>query len=173
MTANFLSQTWFTFTFKNNVDVINKASSMHNSLVSELSSLIPTKDFTTECVFQPWPRLFAEHSVRQGGNVLGLDQTEDNALLCLIVGSTETAEEHSIMREKLTLFSAKLEGYAVSKDLNVGWRYLNYVDETQNPLKSYGQKNVDLLHEVAEKYDPDGFFQKKVVSGWKISKLGA
>lgn len=103
--------------------------------------------------------------------MLGLDQTRHNALLWLIVGNTETAEEHLVMREKLTAFSSTLEDYAMSNDLNVDWRYLNYVDETQNPLKSYGQDNVKFLKEVAEKYDPDRIFQEKIVSGWKLSKV--
>jgi hypothetical protein len=88
-----------------------------------------------------------------------------------IIGSTQTTEEHAIMREKLVAFVADLEDFAVSEDLNVDWRYLNYVDGTQDPLKSYGQKNVDFMREVAAKYDPSGMFQKKVVSGWKISNV--
>jgi hypothetical protein len=117
------------------------------------------------------PTLIAQHSTRRGGNVLGLDQVEENSLLWSIIGSTQTPEEHAIMREKLMAYVAALEDFAQSEDLNVDWRYLNYVDGTQNPLKSYGQRNVDFMREVAGKYDPSGMFQKKVVSGWKISKV--
>lgn len=117
------------------------------------------------------PTLFAEESVRRGGNVLGLDQVKENTLLWLLVGSTETPEESVIMREKLAAFSAALESYAESEGLNIGWQYLNYVDETQNPLKSYGKSNVDFMRKVAAKYDLSGVFQSKVVSGWKISKI--
>jgi hypothetical protein len=146
---------------------------MHDDLVNELKSLIQASNFTTQCIFQPMPTLFAEHSVGRGGNVLGLDKVKENALLWLITGSTKTTKEHLIMREKLTTFSATLEKYAKEKDLNVDWRYLNYVDETQNPLQSYGKKNIDFIRKVATKYDPDGVFQNKVVSGWKISKVDA
>jgi hypothetical protein len=117
------------------------------------------------------PALIAQHSTQRGGNVLGLDQVGENALLWSVLGSTQTAEEHAIMREKLMVYVATLEDFAVSEGLNVDWRYLNYVDGTQDPLKSYGQRNVDFMRDVAAKYDPSGMFQKQVVSGWKISKV--
>ncbi|KAJ4357068.1 hypothetical protein N0V95_002806 [Ascochyta clinopodiicola] len=164
-------QVWFSLTFKNEVSIIRMASKMHDDLVDDLKTLMPASNFTTQCLFQPMPTLFAEHSIRRGGNVLGLDRLKENALLWLVVGSTETPEEHTIMRKKLTAFSAALEKFAKSQHLNVDWRYLNYVDETQDPLKSYGQSNIDLIRKVAAKYDPSGVFQRTVVSGWKISKV--
>ncbi|KAF1363908.1 FAD-binding domain-containing protein [Lizonia empirigonia] len=166
-------QVWFSLTFKNDVRIIKTASKLHDALVEDLKSLIPANNFSTQCLFQPMPTLFAEQSVRRGGNVLGLDQVKENTLLWLLVGSTETPEESSIMREKLTAFSAALESFAESEGLNIDWRYLNYVDETQNPLQSYGKGNVDFMRKVAARYDPSGVFQSKVVSGWKISKIDA
>jgi hypothetical protein len=144
---------------------------MHDELTNQLTNLIPSQNFTTSCLFQPMPTLIAQHSTQRGGNVLGLDMVEENALLWSIIGSTQTVGEHAIMREKLLAYVANLEDFAVLEDLNVDWRYLNYVDGTQDPLMSYGQKNVDFMREVAAKYDPIGMFQKKVVAGWKISKV--
>ncbi|KAF2679190.1 FAD-binding domain-containing protein [Lentithecium fluviatile CBS 122367] len=166
-------QVWFTLTFKNDVRVIKKAGMMHDELVKELKRVMPAGNFTTQCLFQPVPTLFTEHSIQRGGNVLGLDDVKQNALLWLITGSTETAEQQKIMREKLTTFYTTLDAYAKSLGLNVAWQYLNYVDQTQNPLKSYGQKNVDFIRKVSAKYDPSRVFQRKVVSGWKISNVGA
>jgi len=166
-------QVWFSLTFKNDIRVIKKAGEMHDKLVDELKGLIPTGNFTTQCLFQPIPTLFAEHSVQRGGNMLGLDKVKENALLWLITGATETPEQQTIMRNKLTAFSATLEEFAKSIGLHINWQYLNYVDKTQNPLKSYGQHNINFIRKVAAKYDPSGMFQKKVVSGWKISKVDA
>jgi len=170
--ANSYLLVWFSLTFKNDVRVIKKAGTLHDELVKELKREMPAGNYTTQCLFQPLPTLFTEHSIQRGGNVLGLDDVKQNALLWLITGSTETVEQHKIMREKLTKFNTDLEAYARSLGLNVAWQYLNYVDQTQNPLKSYGQKNVDFLRKVSAKYDPSQFFQKKVVSGWKISAIG-
>lgn len=105
--------------------------------------------------------------------MLDFDQVKENTLLWLLVGSTRTAEESVIMREKLTVFKTALEEFARCEDLVVDWQYLNYVDETQHPLKSYGKKNINFIRAVAAKYDSKGVFQKKVVSGWKISNVDA
>ncbi|PVI03649.1 FAD-binding domain-containing protein [Periconia macrospinosa] len=164
-------QVWFSHNFKNDVRVIKKAGMMHDELVEELKQVIPAGNFSTQCLFQPVPTLFNEHSIQRGGNVLGLGDVKDNALLWLITGTTLTIDEEKIMRDKLAKFSTDLDSYAISLNLKINWQYLNYVDQTQNPLKSYGQKNVDFLRNVAAKYDPTQFFQKKVVSGWKLSNM--
>ncbi|KAH7072584.1 hypothetical protein FB567DRAFT_206280 [Paraphoma chrysanthemicola] len=163
---------WFSLTFRNDVEVIKKAADMHDELVDELKVLMPG-DFTTQCLFQPMPTVFAQRSVERGGNVLGLDKVKENALLWLLTGSTKTPEQHAIMRDKLDSFAATLKEFAHAKNLNVDWQYLNYVDQTQNPLKSYGEDNVEFIRKVAAKYDPSAMFQKKVVSGWKISAVDA
>jgi hypothetical protein len=146
---------------------------MHDELVDELKSLTPGGHFTTQCLFQPMPTLFAARSVQRGGNVLGLDKVKENALLWLLTGSTQTPEQDAIMREKLTAFSATLNLFSEARNSNIDWQYLNYVDQTQNPLESYGKDGIDFICKVAAKYDPSGKFQKKVVSGWKISKIEA
>lgn len=164
-------QVWFSLTFKNDVEIIKKAAIMHDELVEELKSVLPQGSFSTQCLFQPLPTIFAKHSVERGGNVLGLDKVKENALLWLITGATGTPEQGAIMRGKLTAFSATLKEFGEARKSSIEWQYLNYADETQNPLGSYGKDNVDFMRNVAAKYDPSGVFQKKIMSGWKLSKL--
>ncbi|KAF2728962.1 FAD-binding domain-containing protein [Polyplosphaeria fusca] len=164
-------QVWFSLSFKNDIRVINKGAELHDQLVEELKALIPSSNFATECLFQPLPTIFTEHSIEKGGNVMGLDKVKENALIWLIAGASGTPEESAIMREKLSALTASFEQYAASEGLGNDLEWLNYADQTQNPLKSYGKENVDFIRKVAEKYDPAGVFQKKVVTGWKISKV--
>lgn len=166
-------QVWFSLTFKNDVEIIKKAAILHDELVEELKGLLPAGSFGTQSIFQPLPTLFAKHSVEHGGNMLGLDKVKENALLWLTTGATDTMEQGVIMRERLTAFSATLKRFGEMRNSSVDWQYLNYVDETQTPLESYGKDNVNFMREVAAKYDPSAVFQKKVVSGWKLSKLSA
>lgn len=49
---------------------------------------------------------------------------------------------------------------------------MNYVDESPNPLGSYGDESIKFMRGVAAKHDPKGVFQVKVVSGWKIGRVG-
>ena len=51
------------------------------------------------------------------------------------------------------------------------WLYLDYADVDQNPLSSYGAPNVQLMQDVAKKYDPKGYMQTLVPGGFKISRV--
>lgn len=33
-----------------------------------------------DTIIQPWPKLFAQHSVEKGGNVLGLERFDENLI---------------------------------------------------------------------------------------------
>lgn len=162
---------WFTLTVKNNPAIVKKAGILHDQIVQELLQVLNATDFTTQCLFQPVPSFFAQRSVAQGGNVLGLDSVTDNALLWLGTAAVKTAAQEKIVRDKLTTLSKGIEDYANSVGGNIPWRYLNYADSTQDPLKSYGTTNVDFIKKVAAKYDPKAVFQKKVPSGFKISRI--
>lgn len=49
-------------------------------------------------------------------------------------------------------------------------KFMNDCSRVQNPLASYGKKNLKKLKEVAAKYDRSGFFQKKQNNGFLVSK---
>jgi hypothetical protein len=76
------------------------------------------------------------------------------------------------MRDKLSAFSASLEKFGEKRGSGMEWRYLNYVDQSQDPLASYGVENVKFMKEVAAKYDSEGLFQGRVRSGWKVGRGG-
>jgi len=162
---------WFTLTFKNDARIINKAAALHDTLVSELLAQFPPNDFNTQCVFQPIPTYFAtKNSIPQGGNMLGFENVKDNAILWLGTVAVKTAAQESIARTKMAAWSKGIESYATSIGGNIPFRYLNYADPSQNPLKSYGTANVNFIKKVAAKYDPNQVFQKKVPGGFKISR---
>lgn len=46
--------------------------------------------------------------------------------------------------------------------------YLDYANQAQNPISSYGPENVASLKAAAAKYDPRGIFQKQVPGGFKL-----
>lgn len=117
------------------------------------------------------PAYFAQRGVAAGGNVLGMDKVTENSILWLVQSAYETAEQAAIAREKMSAMTDAIEEYAISVGGNVPWRYLNYANEAQNPLKSYGAENVEFMNKVAARYDPSGVFQKQMVSGWKLSKI--
>lgn len=46
--------------------------------------------------------------------------------------------------------------------------YLNYANQDQNPILTYGPENVASLRAAARKYDPRGVFQRQVPGGFKL-----
>ena len=46
--------------------------------------------------------------------------------------------------------------------------YLNYANQAQNPIATYGRENVAGLKKAAERYDPRGVFQRQVPGGFKL-----
>lgn len=83
----------------------------------------------------------------------------------------EDAAHDEIAHQKLEAYETALETFAREKDADVAWRYVNYCDKTENPLKSYGPENVDFIKQVAAKYDPEDLFQKEMPGSFKISQL--
>lgn len=141
---------------------------------------------------QPWPTLFAKHTSKTDGNVLGLERFNKNMirefLIFFIVpaifffltrGLAEFLfdycwddEADDALFQRLARSAVRqLDGYAQMVNAENGFIYLNYADKTQNPLKSYGEENVKYIRRVANTYDPYGVFQHQVPGGFKISNV--
>ncbi|KAK5086081.1 hypothetical protein LTR70_007316 [Exophiala xenobiotica] len=57
-------------------------------------------------------------------------------------------------------FQQKTEAKAVEMGIHVDYRYMNYANEYQDVIASYGQDNKRKLKEIAAKYDPTAVFQR-------------
>jgi hypothetical protein len=153
-------------------DIVAYIVKKHDEMVDKLLTLIPASDFTTQCLWQPIPTYIAkERSNATGGNVMGLDSVDDNALLWLITAAVQTAEQLAIVTPYISGLSADAEKYAQANGGHVDWIYLNYADPTQNPLASYGAENVAFMKAVSKKYDPNFIFQNKVTGAWRLNRI--
>ncbi|GAP90255.2 putative 6-Hydroxy-D-Nicotine Oxidase [Rosellinia necatrix] len=162
---------WFTLTFKNDERIMAKASELHDRLVASLQGFVPEGDFMSQCIFQPLPTTFAQHSVMQGGNVLGLEDNETDGILFQTIVMMKTEEQHKFAYPLLKAGVQELKEFAASIDGGLfRWLYMNYADKSQDVIASYGEKNIKLMKEVASKYDPDGVFQRLCPGGWKLPR---
>jgi FAD/FMN-containing dehydrogenase len=162
---------WFTLTFKNDVEIVKKSMELHEEMVAELGSAIGADVFTSQNVLQPIPSFYGDIGQAKGGNMLGLDRLKDNAVLWLGTVAYDDAAFDRVAYEKLEAYKSKLERFAKERKADVPWRYINYSDKTQNPLKSYGPANTKFMKDVAAKYDPTGVFQKQMPGSFKISSI--
>ncbi|KFA68323.1 hypothetical protein S40285_09422 [Stachybotrys chlorohalonatus IBT 40285] len=158
------SYVWFSLCFHNDKRMIEKARDLFLGLLEDTEE---ESDVTVMFVFQPLPKHYARE-----GNVLGLDKTlTDDSLIWLGEAFVNTPAQEALFQAKLAVINAELEAFAVSIDANTQWRYLNYVNPSQDPFSSYGAENVQFLKNVSLQYDPTGFFQHRVSGGFKISAV--
>ena len=145
---------------------------MFEKLGETLKQQIPGGEFYISMVLQPLPLSFGAHSTSRGGNMFGLDQLKDDCVLLVAAVEVETPEiSATIGFPSLRDAIGEIESYAASIDGNVGFRYLNYCEGTQDPFATYGSDNIRKMKDAAAKYDPTGVFQTRVPGGFKISKV--
>jgi len=130
------------------------------------------EDFFTQMFLQPLPSYRWAIGKEHGGNVLGLDDLKNNALLYTAgVGVASDDAPREKAHELVNKMCADLSDFAKSVGGDMDFVYLNYAGSEQDPLSSYGAANVEFMKEVAARYDPAGVFQNRVPGGYKISKV--
>jgi FAD/FMN-containing dehydrogenase len=149
---------------------VKKAQELHDEFVDDLKKTLGESGFSTQCVLQPIPALFGEIGAAKGGNMLGLDSVDTNSILWLGTVAYQDPAHDKKAHQKLKDYYKKLEKFARRQKGDVDWRYINYSDKTQDPLKSYGKDNLAFMKKVAAKYDPKSVFQKQVPGSFKVSK---
>ncbi|KAI1771794.1 hypothetical protein F4818DRAFT_189815 [Hypoxylon cercidicola] len=162
---------WYAITMKNDIRLVTKALDLHRQFVDDWKAQSPDGDFICHGILQAIPTIFSKHSVEKGGNMLGLDRETDNAIMFQVQLMVNGVEQEQLGRERMVAFREAVKQYTIDLGGDVSWEYLNYADFTQDPLSTYGQKNIDHIREVATKYDPTGIFQTRMPGGFKISKV--
>ncbi|KAJ5458311.1 FAD-bindingtype 2 [Penicillium sp. IBT 31633x] len=160
-----------TGSFVNNKDVMARAVDIHNRMIEEAKANAIGDDYTMFTMIQPWAKVFTEHSVANGGNMLGLDRFDDDLFQVLYDYSWKNTADDALFHKLATGALAELNAYAKSIGADNEFIYLNYADKTQDPLTGYGAENVEYIRTVAAKYDATGVFQTKVPGGFKISAV--
>lgn len=161
-----------TLTFNNDKRIAQRCVELHTEFVKSLNNLMAAEDYFTQMFLQPLPSYRWPIGKQRGGNVLGLDHLQNNALLYtagvgVITDNAPLEEAHALLKE----MGAKVTDFAKSVQGEMDFIYLNYADVDQDPLGTYGASNIQLMKDVAAKYDPTGVFQTHIPGGYKISKL--
>ncbi|KAF4540718.1 FAD binding domain containing protein [Lasiodiplodia theobromae] len=161
---------WLTLTFKNDARMLKKVVELHDVLVEEMKQVIPDGDFETQAFFQPLPTIVSQHSIERGGNILGIDKIEDNAIIWLGSVAVNTVEQEEIGRQKIYAWKDAVEEYSKSIGAFLSYRYCNYAEQSQSVMRSYGEENFRKMQVVADKYDPERVFQTRVpvAEKWEV-----
>ncbi|KAI1841301.1 hypothetical protein JX266_012537 [Neoarthrinium moseri] len=161
-----------TRTFKNDPVILRYSNKLHEEYVEAMKEIIGADNFSTVLFLQPIPSSLGRIGQQRGGNMLGLQNVKDNAVMWtggVTVYSDEAAL--SVAKEGLDRMSAQIKSFSESNSGGIDFIYANYADDSQDPLGSYGADNVQHMREVAAKYDPTGVFQTRIPGGFKISRV--
>ncbi|KAL4894757.1 hypothetical protein BDV59DRAFT_192207 [Aspergillus ambiguus] len=162
---------FLTSTYLNSAKVLKKTIDILNEKILKAKPQAQGKDWSIMVIIQPWPKIYWQRTQNNGvGNVLGLDRFDENMLQVLYDYSWDNAADDALFQRLCEEAMAELDEYAKSIGKYNEYIYLNYADKSQNPLRGYGDENVEYIKEVAERYDPDGVFQTQVPGGFKITQ---
>ncbi|KAH7029595.1 uncharacterized protein B0I36DRAFT_411611 [Microdochium trichocladiopsis] len=170
-------------TLLNDVRILRFCMEQYKQLVSDLTALLGATNFRTILDLQPLPAYVADIGAEKGGNMLNIGRQPGNKIVfvcgVLPTGTGQGDDNADTLAIKIArayqlnaAMNARIEDYAASIEAGVDLRYLPYADARQDALGSYGQESVLHMKSVAAKYDPNGFFQKMVNGGFKISRVG-
>ncbi|KAF3000741.1 hypothetical protein E8E13_004047 [Curvularia kusanoi] len=162
-------------TIANDKRVVRYLFEQHANLVADLNSTLGANNFSTILEFQPLPAWVADIGAQRGGNMLGLERSRRNKLY-YVLGVTlltpASQDKAAQVYQKISATGEKVKAFSKSIGADEEFIYLAYADAKQDPLGSYGAANVDFLKQVAHKYDPKCFFQRRVPGGFKLDRVG-
>lgn len=140
--------------------------------------------------YEPLPRSITNLSMEKGGNMLGLNNTQDNLIRKIPI--RPTAHDEALIRPVLRFDASwtdptddpslnaaaenwvtSVQQFSASAGTNVDFLYLNYAASFQDPLASYGAANLAFMRQVSQKYDPEQVFQNLVPGGFKLGSAVA
>ncbi|KAL2880350.1 hypothetical protein SGCOL_004403 [Colletotrichum sp. CLE4] len=160
----------FSLSLQATPEIMEKAADIFVALTNQLDATsVPV---SVNFVSQPLPKNLA--SVKPGNNILGFEKKlPADSILFEARGTLEDTDveygeivESMIGKaiEELRAYSASFEGYST-------FLYMNYANPERDVIGSYGAESVRLLKDTAVKFDPAGFFQRRIPGGWKVSRV--
>ncbi len=130
--------------------------------VAELPGAIPF------CLLQAMSTTQLQKMGRDGGNALGMAHHPQPLLMVLGGAMWADARHDEAIRQALVRAMHKSRDLAKSRGLDHTYEYMNYASYLQDPVSSYGPASKARLLAIANKYDPEGIFQKLVPGGFKL-----
>ncbi|TGJ85218.1 hypothetical protein E0Z10_g3543 [Xylaria hypoxylon] len=119
---------------------------------------------------QAYPVSLLQKTSVRGGNVLGLDPSNDPVINVLLLTYWADKSDDERVIDFMQKALKRIEQTADARGQLVPFIYWNYAFSHQDALRSYGEENVRKLQKASKKYDPHGMFQKACTGGFKLFK---
>lgn len=172
-----------TMTFRNDLITIQEVQVISHSLFDSVQH-VPGVEWIYS--YEPLPRLYTDHSIMRGGNIMGLDRTQDDLICKLVICPAgklfslirtivtmlaprwSSAANDAVMAAAATSWVEQIRELTAVLGTSDPFIYLNYAEKFQDPFESYGAMNDEKMKAVAAKYDPGNVFGTLVPGGFKL-----
>ncbi|PFH59647.1 hypothetical protein XA68_12052 [Ophiocordyceps unilateralis] len=137
----------------------------------EVYNSLPQKDKVDWIVVLfPQPVIQQAYSEKRGGNSLGLSKNKEDQIVVWLASRWSDPNLDGMMEQARRDFVKATVAVAKKHKTYSPFLYINYAGPDQDPLCGYGAQTVAFLKRTAEKYDPNGVFQKLMPGGFKVSQ---
>lgn len=154
-----------TATFASDVVLLSRVFDIANET---LQSIQHVPGLRYALAYQPVLTSMMSHSLRSGGNALGLDSTDGNLILAFLSISWTDRADDKLVATQAKRFVRQVESVTQGVKMLHRWKYLNYAARWQDPIAGYGRSNKRRLGAISRQYDPDGVFQRQMPGGFKL-----
>ncbi|KAI0468864.1 FAD-binding domain-containing protein [Xylaria cf. heliscus] len=120
-------------------------------------------------VMQHVPSNVAAEGVANGGNPMGIPP-ETHQWWTTLVDWRDAADDE-VARQVSIETTEQFKKLGIERGLYLPFIYMNDAARDQNPIRGYGDDNINRLWLVARKYDPSGFFQTHQGGGFLLSSI--
>ncbi|VUC26028.1 unnamed protein product [Clonostachys rosea] len=101
-------------------------------------------------------------------NVLGLEDCNEPLVIVEFGIKWDKTEDTELVQRLTREYIEKVDKDAEANQAAHPFRFANYCAEWQDPMKGYGDENLQFMRNVSRKYDPDGVFQRACLGGFKL-----
>ncbi len=105
-----------------------------------------------------------------GKNSLGLCPDAGNLIILDLTIQWTSASDDDLVNSAAQRFVDCAIARAQARGISNRYIYLNYALESQDPIGSYGQDNLNSMRATSLKYDPRQVFQRLVPGGFKLCR---
>ncbi|KAF1846474.1 FAD-binding domain-containing protein [Cucurbitaria berberidis CBS 394.84] len=159
---------WATTSFSISPTIVHRIHALWKEVVPEVAKQYAYAKPVAEITFQALPAPPRNGTSPNSLGFTAAETPEKDLVFLQIIFTFDDEAATEGFEEALKDFLKLIEGLAKDEGVLHRYKYLNFAASFQDPLASYGQEQKDTLREVAEKYDPEGVFQKQVPGGFKL-----
>ncbi|KAF1951058.1 FAD-binding domain-containing protein [Byssothecium circinans] len=157
---------YMTTTFGLDLPLLNSVSEAFKATIETLKA-VPGLVYSLS--FQGFSMSLLSESASKGGNSLGLSPEGGPLVLMLLFSSWEASADDDLVISTQQSLIGDVDALARNKGRYFAYRFLPYAHVGQDVFTGCGDEVGTKLKSASRKYDPDGFFQKGVPGGFKLT----